>query len=214
MKPEVVVTRVLKPALFALCLLPFADLVWGAFTGGLGANPVETITHTTGDWALRMLLITLAVTPVRKLTGLHLLMRVRRMLGLFCFFYALLHFSTYAILDASLDPRYIAEDVLERPYITVGFTAFCLLIPLAVTSTNAMVRRLGGNNWRRLHRFVYVIGGLSVLHFLWLVKADLREPLVYAAVYAVLMLLRLPPVARRLPALREGLRQRTAATAR
>lgn len=214
MKPEVVVTRVLKPALFALCLLPFAGLVWGAFTDGLGANPVETITHTTGDWALRMLLITLAVTPVRKLTGLHLLMRVRRMLGLFCFFYALLHFSTYAILDASLDPRYIAEDVLERPYITVGFTAFCLLIPLAVTSTNAMVRRLGGNNWRRLHRFVYVIGGLSVLHFLWLVKADLREPLVYAAVYAVLMLLRLPPVARRLPALREGLRQRTAATAR
>ena len=194
MTPEHLVGRVLKPALFALCLLPLAGLLWGAFGGDLGANPVETITHTTGDWALRLLLVTLAVTPLRKLTGWHLLMRLRRMLGLFSFFYALLHFSTYAILDASLDPAYIAEDVLKRPYITVGFTAFVLLIPLAVTSTNAMVRRLGGRTWRLLHRAVYVIGGLSVLHFLWL--------------------LRLPAVARRLPALRGGLRSERAAAAR
>ena len=214
MTPETLVARVLKPAVFALCLLPFAQLAWGAFTDGLGANPVETITHATGDWALRLLLVTLAVTPLRKLTGLHLLMRVRRMLGLFSFFYALLHFTTYAVLDASLDPAYILEDVLERPYITVGFTALVLLLPLAATSTNAMVRRLGGRNWRNLHRLAYLIAGLGVLHFLWLVKADLREPLAYAAVYALLMVLRLPSLARRLPQVREHLRPRRAAPAR
>ena len=202
MTPEALVGRVMKPVIFLLCLLPLAGLVWGIVDDSLGANPVEAITRRTGDWAFRLLLVTLAVTPIRKLTGLHLLMRVRRMLGLFCFFYALLHFSTYAVLDSSLDPAYIADDVLERPYITVGFTAFCLLIPLAATSTNGMVRRLGGMRWRTLHRLVYVIGALVTLHFLWLVKADLREPLVYAGIYALLMAMRLPPVARRLAGLR------------
>ena len=202
MTPEALVNRVLKPATFVVCLVPFVLLAWGAWNDALGANPVETITRDTGRWALRLLLMTLAVTPLRQLTGFHLLMRLRRMLGLFCFFYALLHFTTYAVLDSSLDPAYILDDIIKRPYITVGFTAFCLLLPLAATSTNAMVRRLGGRRWRNLHRFVYVIGALVVLHFLWLVKADLRDPLLYASIYASLMLTRVPMVARRLPTLR------------
>ena len=197
-------TRALKPAVFLLASLPFALLVWDALHDGLGANPVEAITHRTGDWGLRLLLVTLAVTPLRRLTGWHALARVRRMLGLFAFFYLCLHFLTYAILDSSLDPRYIAEDILERPYITIGFASFCLLLPLAATSTDAMVRRLGGRRWRALHRLVYVAAAGGVLHFLWLVKADMREPLVYGAVLLALLVLRLPAVARRLPALRNA----------
>ncbi len=184
--------RVVKPLLFILALVPLALLVWDAFHDGLGANPVETIQRATGDWSLRFLLLTLAVTPLRRWTGWRAAIRVRRMLGLYAFFYACLHFATYVGLDQFFSLRDILDDIVKRPYITVGFTAFVLLIPLALTSTHAMVRRLGGKRWQRLHRLVYFAAGGGVLHFLWLVKADLREPLIYLAVLAILMALRLP----------------------
>ena len=188
----------IKTGLFAVALAPFTALVVAAFTGGLGANPVETITHTTGEWTLRLLLATLAITPLRHLTGWVWLTRLRRMVGLFAFFYLMLHFATYAVLDASLDLAYVVEDVADRLYITAGFTAFLMLIPLAATSTNAMVRRLGPLRWRKLHRLVYTAAICGALHYLWLVKADLREPLVYAAILAVLLAARLPIVVQRL----------------
>lgn len=175
-----------KALVFCLALLPFGWLVFGLFAGRLGANPVETMTHETGDWSLRLLLLTLAITPLRRLTGWQWLQRFRRMLGLFTFFYVVLHFSVYLVFDHFFDPRAILEDIIERPYITVGFAAFMLLIPLAITSTQGMMRRLG-RNWQRLHRLVYPIAILAVLHFLWLVKADLREPLIYAAILALLL---------------------------
>ena len=182
----------MKIGVFSAALVPFVALVFAGFTGGLGANPVEYITHTTGEWTLRLLLATLAITPLRHLTGRAWLVRLRRMVGLFAFFYLTLHFTTYVVLDASLDPAYIVEDVADRLYITAGFAAFVMLVPLAATSTNAMVRRLGPLRWRRLHRLVYVAGICGVLHYLWLVKADLREPLIYAGVLAALLAARLP----------------------
>ena len=204
--------QLLKGALFFAALLPLASIVVQAFTGGLGANPVEAITHQTGEWGLRLLLLTLAVTPLRRLTGFNALVRCRRMLGLFAFFYVCLHLTTYVWLDAYFDLQYIVEDVVERLYITVGFSAFLVLIPLAATSTDAMIRRLGGQNWRRLHRLSYLAALGGVLHFLWLVKADYREPLIYAAVLTMLLLMRLTPVSSRLPrvlpALRRGRRLR------
>ena len=192
--------RWLKPALFAAALIPFGYLVVGLLVDGLGANPVETITHTSGEWALRLLLLTLLVTPLRRATGLTWLVRVRRMLGLFAFFYVVVHFTTYALLDAGLDVAYVVEDVLDRPYITVGFLTLCALVPLAATSTDAMIRRLGGARWRRLHRLAYFAGAGGVLHFLWLAfsKSDLREPLIYLAILVVLLVARLPAVAARL----------------
>ena len=193
---------VIKAGLFAAALAPFTALVVAGFTGGLGANPVEAITHTTGEWTLRLLLATLAITPLRHLTGRVWLTRLRRMLGLFAFFYLMLHFATYALLDASLDLAYIVEDVADRLYITAGFTAFLMLVPLAATSTNAMVRRLGPLWWRRLHRLVYAAGICGVVHYLWLVKADLREPLVYAGILTVLLAARLPVVVKRMQARR------------
>ncbi len=176
-----------KPFVFAICLLPAVALVYAAFTDGLGADPIEKLTHTTGDWTLRFLMITLAVTPLRQLTGWHTLIRLRRMLGLYAFFYAVLHFSVYIVLDQFFAWTFIVEDIAERPYILVGFTAFLLLLPLAVTSTNAMVRRLGGRRWQRLHRLVYAIAVLGVLHFLWLVKADVSEPAIYAMILTFLL---------------------------
>ena len=187
---------VIKSGLFAAALVPFAALVFAGLTGGLGANPVETITHTTGEWTLRLLLATLAITPLRHATGWVWLTRLRRMVGLFAFFYLTLHFATYAVLDASLDLAYVVEDVADRLYITAGFAAFVMLVPLAATSTNAMVRRLGPLRWRRLHRLVYAAGICGVLHYLWLVKADLREPLVHAGILAVLLAARLPVVVK------------------
>jgi sulfoxide reductase heme-binding subunit YedZ len=172
-----------KPLVFIASLLPLAMLFWI----NLGANPVETITHHTGDWGLRFLLITLAVTPLRHLSGWNWMLRFRRMLGLFAFFYVFLHFTTYLVLDQFFDLYAIIEDIAKRPYISVGFLAFLLLIPLALTSTNAMMKRLGGRHWQRLHRLIYVIGILGVLHYLWLVKADLLDPLIYAAVLAALL---------------------------
>jgi sulfoxide reductase heme-binding subunit YedZ len=187
---------------FVLCALPAGWLVHAGVAGGLGPNPVETITFTTGDWALRLLLVTLAVTPARQLTGIAAVMQLRRMLGLYAFFYAGLHVLTYVWLDAFFSLAYIWDDIAKRLYITAGFTGFCLLVPLAVTSTNAMVRRLGARRWQRLHRLVYPAAIAGVLHFLWLVKADLREPLAYAAVLALLLVARIPRVSRRLRRLR------------
>ncbi|MDH3445287.1 MAG: sulfoxide reductase heme-binding subunit YedZ [Deltaproteobacteria bacterium] len=176
----------LKPTLFLACLIPFAQLAVNFFIGDLGANPIETITRFTGSWTLIMLLITLTVTPLRRITGWNELIKFRRMLGLFAFFYALLHFATYMVLDLFFDFSAIVKDVLKRPYITVGFTAFMLMIPLAVTSTSGMIRRLG-KRWQQLHYLIYVIAILGVIHFYWLVKADISRPAQYGAVLAVLL---------------------------
>ncbi|MEE9597071.1 MAG: protein-methionine-sulfoxide reductase heme-binding subunit MsrQ [Acidiferrobacterales bacterium] len=180
-----------KPVLFVLCLVPLAWLVWDGVTNNLGANPVETVRRYTGDWTLRFVLIALTVTPLRRLTGWHVVIRLRRMLGLFAFFYACLHFVSYIWLDQFFMWDAIIEDILDRPYITVGVASFLLLIPLAVTSTNGMVRRLGGRRWQRLHQLVYVIAVLGVIHFLWLVKSDISEPVIYGAILALLLGFRL-----------------------
>lgn len=177
----------IKAVLFALCLAPLAFYLQRGFDDALGANPIETITRASGEWTLRFLLITLAVTPLRKLTGLNWLLRLRRMLGLFAFFYASLHFTTYVWLDQFFDLHAIARDVLKRPFITVGFAAFALLIPLALTSNNYAIRRMGGRRWQSLHRSVYAIGILAIVHFWWLVKADILEPLVYGSILAGLL---------------------------
>ena len=177
----------LKPAVFSLCLLPLALLVQDGFTGGLGVNPIETVTHHTGDWTLRLLLATLALTPLRRLFGWAWPLRLRRMVGLFAFFYACLHLLTYLWLDQFFAWGRIVEDVIERPFITLGMLAFLGLVPLALTSTRGMQRRLG-RRWKTLHRLVYPVAILGVLHFWWLVKADVREPLVYALILAVLFI--------------------------
>ena len=193
----------LKAGVFLAALIPLGVIAAAASSGDLGANPVETLLHHFGDWTLRLMLVTLAVTPVRRLSGWNQAVRLRRMLGLFVFFYAVLHLATYVVLDRSLLLEEVIEDLTERPYIMVGFAAFVLLVPLAATSTNAMVRRLGGRRWRLLHRIVYAAAIGGVVHYWWLVKADVREPLVYAAVLAILLGLRLPPVVpflRSLPA--------------
>lgn len=189
------VKPVYKAVLFLLCLVPLGILVWDAVTANLGANPVEALLHRSGDWTLRFLLIVLAVTPLRRLTGWNALVQLRRMLGLFAFFYACVHFMVYMALDLQFDWGFIGEDIAKRPYITVGFTGLLLLLPLAVTSTNKMMRRLG-RRWKRLHRLVYVIGVLGVVHYYWLVKADVREPLIYAAILAGLLGVRLIYAAR------------------
>jgi sulfoxide reductase heme-binding subunit YedZ len=204
MDPQRLMSRVIKPVIFVAALIPLGVLVWSGFNDGLGANPVEYITRDTGGWGLRFLIVTLAVTPLRRVSGWQSLIRLRRMLGLFAFFYLCLHFLTYMVLDAFFDVAYILDDILKRTYITLGFTAFCLLIPLAATSTNAMVRRLGGQRWRRLHRLVYLAAAAGCLHFLWQVKADATEPLIYLAVLALLLLARVPAVTSRMAGLRRG----------
>ena len=181
--------RKLKALLFLLCLVPLAKLAletFGVAGMSLGANPVEELIHRFGIWGLNFLLITLAVTPLRRLTGKGWLLRFRRMLGLFAFFYILMHFLTYAGLDQHFDLPLIFEDIAERPFITVGFTAFLLLISLAATSTNAMMKRLG-RRWQKLHRLVYLIAILGVVHFYWQVKLDTLEALIYAAILVVLL---------------------------
>jgi sulfoxide reductase heme-binding subunit YedZ len=178
--------RLAHLALIALGLLPLAGLAAGAARGALGANPVETITHETGQWALRLLLLTLAVTPLRRLAGWTFLAPWRRSLGLLAFLYATLHFATFLALDLRFDLSALGEEVAERPYVTLGFTAFALLAPLAVTSTRGWQRRLG-RRWVALHRLVYLAAGCVVLHFVWLVKADLTEPLTYGALLAALL---------------------------
>ena len=178
--------RVIKPALFVLCLVPLTLLMLDAFTHHLGANPVEKLNHRTGIWTLRLLLITLTITPLRRLTGWNVLIRLRRMFGLYTFFYACLHFSTWLVFDHFFDVHEIVKDIVKRPYITVGFSAFVMLIPLAITSTNKWMRRLG-SRWVKLHQLVYVIATLGVLHYLWLVKADVRNPVIYGSILAVLL---------------------------
>ena len=179
--------RLLKIAVFLLACFPLLRLVLLGLTDGLGTNPIEFITHSTGTWALVGLMLTLTVTPLRQLTGWNSLIRVRRLLGLFSFFYASLHFITYIWLDQFFDVAAIIKDVYKRPFITVGFAAFLLLIPLAMTSSNAMIRRLGAKRWQMLHRLVYLIAILGVLHYAWLVKKDLTQPLIYAAILTVLL---------------------------
>jgi sulfoxide reductase heme-binding subunit YedZ len=187
--------RALEPALLVLCLIPAALLLGAAFTDGLGANPVEALTHRTGDWALRLLLATLAVSPLSRLTGWVALRGVRRMLGLCAFFYAVLHGLTWAWLGQGWSWPSMAEDLAQRPYVALGSTAFVLMLPLAVTSSQGWRRRLG-DRWRRLHRLVFLAAGAAVLHVFWLTKADYREPAVYGAVLAVLLVLRLPGLPR------------------
>lgn len=190
---------VIKPAIFVFALLPLAFLIQRALNNDLGANPIETINRYTGDWVLRFLLFTLAVTPLRRLTGWNSLLRYRRMLGLFAFFYACLHFLSWVWLDQYFVLADIVADVVKRPFITMGFACFLMLIPLAVTSTNAMIRRLGAKRWQQLHRLVYLIGVGGVVHFLWLVKSDIREPLVYGVILALLLGFRVWDKARRAP---------------
>ena len=180
------VNLLIKPLVFLLALMPFVYLMYGAVTDGLGTNPVETMTHQTGEWGLRFLLITLAVSPLRRTFGLNWLTRLRRMLGLFAFFYACLHFLTYIWLDQFFDLGEIVRDIIKRPFITIGFVSFILLLPLAITSTKKMQQRLK-KNWKRLHQLVYVIPMLVVVHFIWSLKADYSEPLYYTLVFLVLM---------------------------
>lgn len=204
-----VVRWVLKPTVFVAALVPLGLLVRDAMTGGLGANPVEEITHRTGLTAITLLMLTLAVTPASQLLGTGWLVRLRRMLGLFAFTYAVLHFLTYVtdqtwLTGEGLSLAVVAEDVAQRPYVTVGFATFLLLVPLAVTSTRGWVKRLGGRRWQQLHRLVYVAGAGAVLHFLWQVKADTRRPALYGLVLVLLLGYRLVRrrVARRRPAQR------------
>lgn len=180
-----------KVVVFLLCLVPLGDLVYRGFNARLTANPVEFVQHFTGDWTLRFLLITLSITPLRKLLNLPELIRFRRMLGLFAFFYVCLHFLTYIGPDQSFRLAGMWKDVEKRRYITVGFLGFVLLIPLAITSTKGWIRRLGGRRWQILHRSIYVAAICGVIHYYWLVKSDVREPLMYAAVLAILLLWRL-----------------------
>ena len=195
--PGPAIHKLLKPALFVVALVPLIWLGYRAVDNDLGVNPIETLNRYTGDWVLRFLMITLAVTPARKLTGWNSLLRYRRMLGLFAFFYACLHFLSYVWLDQYFVFADIVKDVIKRPYITVGFASFLMLVPLAATSTNAMIRRLGAQRWQRLHRLVYAIGIGGVVHFLWLVKSDIREPLIYGVILALLLGFRLWDRARR-----------------
>jgi sulfoxide reductase heme-binding subunit YedZ len=176
---------------------PLASLLWGLLTDNLGANPIRTITLETGTWTLRFLGLTLAITPLRRLARWSDAIRLRRMLGLFAFFYGTLHFTTYIWLDQFFEVPSIVKDVLKRPFITVGFAAFLGLLPLALTSTAGWIRRLGGRNWQRLHRLIYVSAVCGVLHYWWLVKADVQRPQIYATLIGVLLLYRLGVAYRR-----------------
>lgn len=180
-----------KVVVFAACLVPLAILVWRGVQGDLTADPIAFITHRTGDWTLRLLVITLAITPLRKLLHLPQLIRFRRMMGLFAFFYVCLHFTTWIWLDKNFIWPELWKDVLKRPFITVGFTGLVLLIPLAITSTAGWIRRLGGKRWQALHRLVYVVAVLGIIHYYWLVKSDVRKPVFYGVLVALLLAWRL-----------------------
>jgi sulfoxide reductase heme-binding subunit YedZ len=176
-----------KLVVFVAALVPVAWLGWGAWTDALGANPIETITRETGTWTLRLLVLSLAITPLRRLTGWNDAIRFRRMLGLFAFFYGTLHLLTYVWLDQFFDGAAMLKDVYKRPFITAGATAFFVMLPLALTSTAGMIRRLGGRAWRRLHQLVYLAAIAGVVHYWWLVKADIRRPRTYALLLAMLL---------------------------
>lgn len=181
----------IKPAVFLLLALPVLSLIWRFFSDGLGVNPIETLLDESGQWALRILLLTLLMTPLRRFLKKAWPMQIRRMLGLYSFFYACLHFIIFVALDKAFYWDEIIDDILERPYIMFGFAALLMLIPLAVTSTHNWIRRLG-RNWLRLHRLIYPIAIFALMHFLLLVKADITEPLIYSVIFVVLMLLRWP----------------------
>ena len=192
MKPALtnaLLSRAAKPALFMLCLLPLAWLVYGAVANKLGANPAEALIRSLGNWTLRALLLTLAVTPLRELTGLTALARFRRMLGLFTFFYASLHLLAYGWLDMSLVPADIVADIAKRPFILMGFTAWALMLPLAATSFNRAIKALGAKRWQALHKVVYAVGVIALLHFTWMRagKQNFAEPAIYGAVLALLL---------------------------
>jgi sulfoxide reductase heme-binding subunit YedZ len=181
--------KILKPIVFLAALGPLALLGLDALHNNLGANPIEKITHQTGLCTLILLLVTLSITPLRRFTGINWLIQYRRMIGLFAFFYGCLHLTTYVWLDQSFDFHSIIKDVYKRPFITAGFTAFMLMVPLALTSTQGWIRRLG-KRWQLLHRLIYFSAAAGVIHFIWLVKKDLREPLTYATVFGILMAIR------------------------
>jgi len=181
------VRRVLKPAVFVAALAPFLWLLYNAFWGDLGANPVETITNQTGIWTLRLIVATIAITPIRWLTKWNPIIQFRRMIGLFAFFYSVLHFSIYFVLDRSMMVEGLWDDVVKRPYITVGFIGFVMMIPLALTSTKGWIRRIGGKRWALLHRLVYVTAIAGVIHYWWKVKLDVTDPMIYAAIVAILL---------------------------
>jgi methionine sulfoxide reductase heme-binding subunit len=190
--PKSMPMRFVKPLVFLACLGPFALLIANGFGlgGSLGANPIDKITDVTGTWTLRFVLITLAVTPLRRLSGWNTLIRFRRMLGLFAFFYGSMHFLTWAVIDQGLALQFIGADIAKRPYITVGFLGFSLMIPLAITSTAGWIRRLGGKRWNLLHRAIYLTAVCGVIHYLWLVKSDINRPMTYGAILAVLLAIR------------------------
>lgn len=192
LNPDVRQIKIIKAMLFVLALLPLSRLVLFTLTDRLGANPIEFITRNTGDWTLYFLCITLAITPLRRLTKWNWLIKMRRMLGLYAFFYASLHFTTFFWFDHFFDLQEMLKDVAKRPFILVGFSAFVLLIPLAVTSTNGMVKRLGGKRWQLLHRLIYVIAPLGILHFWWMKagKHDFSQPILCGAIVATLLLSR------------------------
>jgi len=187
---KLIASKWTKGAVFLVSSIPFVLLSWGLLRGELGINPVETLQHTTGDWTLRFLIFTLAITPLRKTFKLPELIRYRRMLGLFAFFYVVLHFLTYLGPDQSFNLSGMWDDVAKRKFVTVGFAAFVLLIPLAATSTAGMIRRLGGKRWQALHRLIYICAILGVIHYYWLVKSDVRKPLFYGALVGILLLWR------------------------
>lgn len=203
MSPDRLIRWVMKPIVFSAGLLPAAYLAWSALNGQLGADPFKEITHETGDWTLRFIVTTLAISPLRRITGWNGAIRFRRMVGLYAFFYGTLHFLIYTIADrfAGLDfhdgilavstvcalGASMWEDIYKRPYITLGFTAFVAMVPLALTSTTVWIRRMGGRNWQRLHRLIYLTGAAGVIHYWWLVKADISRPAIYAALVALLL---------------------------
>ena len=188
--PSALRSRWLKPAVFLACLTPLALLLANGLRGDLGANPIEYITRATGDWTMRFLLITLSITPLRRILGQPDLIRFRRMLGLFSFFYGVLHFITWAWLDKFFDAQEMWADVVKRRFITMGMLGFALMVPLALTSTKRWIRRLGGKNWQRLHRLIYISAAAGVIQYLWLVQSDIRMPVLYGTILGVLLALR------------------------
>ena len=178
---------VFKPSVWLICLAPFALLVYDGFTDNLTANPIEKITNTTGIWTLRLIVATLAITPLRWFTGINQLINYRRLIGLFAFFYGCLHFTTFFLFDHQFDISGMWQDVLKRPYITAGFVAFVLMIPLAITSTTGWIRRMGGKNWNLLHKAIYITALAAVLHYFWKVKLDATNPVYYGLVVAALL---------------------------
>jgi methionine sulfoxide reductase heme-binding subunit len=187
---SLITSKWVKVLVFVLCLGPLGRLIWRAVHQDLGANPIEFITHATGDWTLIFLVLTLTITPARKLLRQPALIRFRRMLGLFAFFYGCLHFSTWIGLDKFFDWPEMLKDVKKRPFITAGFTGFALLVPLALTSTAGWIRRLGGKRWQMLHRLIYVSATAGVVHYYWLVKSDVRKPVMYGTLVGLLLIYR------------------------